>query len=483
MELGLNSILADLGSVGAGTTLVIAGCLIFFAGIFFPVDRSATEENRTWWWAVLSLVALAIAAIYGLLGPPPQGAEAYGLFRVDGIARAALYLAILGGIVTILAGFRGSPLRWNSEYHGCLLLMMAGLVFVGASNDLITLVLSMELVSLPTTVILAMTRKGNLGSEATLKYFALSALSSSIFMLGISYLYGIAGSTQIPQVLMAFSQSPSILTKLSFGLILGGVCFRIAAVPFHFYASDVFAGASSLAASLLAVVPKVAGFLVLARFLSGATLNEQWGNVLIPILMVLAVITMTIGNLLALHQKNLRRLFAYSSIAHSGYLLLAVAAVVAHASESSVVFRYLTAYLAMTLGAFAVLIAIFEQDQTISRGDLKGLAFRRPILTGCMVVCLLSLTGIPLTAGFWVKFQVIFTALSASNSVLRWGAIWMGLNSAIAAVYYLDLLIRMFQRAELSDKHVRPLLSPSAAFASTLCAIATIVWFIAPRWL
>jgi len=483
MDLSVPSVLSDIKIVGAGSTLVVAGCLILLGGIFDSSEDDADRSRSSIFWAVVSLIAIGLAAAYGFGAPGSDEIQSHRLFRSDIIARSSQYLALLGGMIIVLLGYHSVPRRFVSEYYGCLLLLISGLIFVGASNDLATMVLALELVSIPTTVILAMTRADQRGSEATLKYFTLSAFASAIFLLGVSYLYGLAGTTEIPKIMLLLSDQPSLLLKLAIGLVLSGMCFRVAAVPFHFYAPDVFEGASATAASLLSVAPKVAGFLVLARFLSGSLLNVELVNVVVPALIGLAVVTMTIGNILALVQDNVRRMLAYSSIAHSGYLLLALAAVVSNGSSADTIFKYLAAYTAMTLGVFAGLAALFDQSRILKRNDLLGYGYRHPFVAGCMLVCFLSLIGIPLTAGFWAKFQVIVTTLNSTRPELRWCAIIMGFNSALAAVYYLDTAVKLFVKPTVSTQEMDIPAKASAATACAICAAVTIVWFLVPSWL
>jgi NADH-quinone oxidoreductase subunit N len=484
MDLSVPSVLLDLKIVAAGSTLMIAGCLVLLGGIFeTSQDDNASQSRSSTFWAVCSLIAIGIAAAYGFGAPGSDEIQSQRLFRSDIISRSSQFLALLGGAITILLGFHSVPKRFVSEYYGCLLLLLSGMVFVGASNDLAALVLALELVSIPTTVILAMTRADQRGSEATLKYFTLSAFASAIFLLGVSYLYGLAGTTEIPKIIMLLSEQPTILLKLAIGLVLSGMCFRVAAVPFHFYAPDVFEGTSATAASLLSVAPKVAGFLVLARFLSGSLLNAEIVNVIVPVLIGLAVVTMTIGNVLALVQDSVRRMLAYSSVAHSGYLLLALAAIVSNGSSADALFKYLAAYTAMTLGVFAGLAALFDQTKLLKRDDLLGYGYRHPFVAACMLVCFLSLIGIPLTAGFWAKFQVIVTTLESSRPELRWCAIIMGFNSALAAIYYLDTVVKLFVKPTHAVKTAaEPARNPAAA-ACAICAAVTIVWFLVPSWL
>ncbi len=482
MSLSVADLIADINNVAAGSTLVVAGCLIFLGGIFDRASDELTRARSARFWALVALLAIALAAAIGF-GYSANELSTQRLFRADDIARSAQFLALFGGAIVVLLGFTAVPRRFVPEYYGCLLLLLSGLIFVGAANDFAAMVLGLELVSIPTTVILAMTRHDQRGSEATLKYFTLSAFASAIFLFGVSYLYGLAGTTEIAPVLELLTNQPSVLLKLAIGLVLCGMCFRVAAVPFHFYAPDVFDGASATAASLLSMAPKVAGFLVLARILTSSVLHSEMVGILVPVLICLSVVTMTVGNLQALVQDNVRRMLAYSSIAHSGYLLLGLAAIIANGGQADVLFRYLSAYSAMTLGVFAGLIALFGQFKMLKREDLQGYGHRHPIVGGCLLVCFLSLIGLPLTAGFWAKLEIILTTLESSRLDLRWCAVIMGFNSALAAFYYLDTVVRLFVRPPQFRPEMDAPAHPTAATACAICAVATVVWFVVPSCL
>ena len=253
---------------------------------------------------------------------------------VDRLALFVKAVALAGGLVLVLASWDEAPKEAAAEHHACLLLIVAGLGLTGCANELLTLFLALELISIPTYVLLYLGRSDRIGQEATVKYFFLSLLSSAFVLFGFSYLYGLSGTTNIAAILHSGQSSHwgtlSEMALVALVMIAAGLGFRITAVPFHFYAPDVYQGTSLSNAAMLAFIPKVSGFTALIRLLgfinagendSGLVLGEQS-----PMLFyILAAVTMSIGNLLALLQNNLKRLLAYSSVAHAGYMLMGLA--------------------------------------------------------------------------------------------------------------------------------------------------------------
>jgi NADH-quinone oxidoreductase subunit N len=355
---------------------------------------------------------------------------------------------------------------------------------LAAAADLTTLYLAIEMVSLPTTLLLSISRRDNPGREATLKYFALSAFASAVFLMGASYLFGLSGTTSLSGIAAALATNDTTLAKVAMALVLGGLAFRVTAVPFHFYAPDVFSGSSLPVAAMIATVPKIAGFLAIIRLFGGAQLQIGFVETAGVLLLVLALGTMTAGNFMALAQTKWRRLLAYSSVAHSGYLLTGVAAALYRGGETTYILSYLSAYTVMTLGVFAALATLTANgDSDPSLGDLEGLFQRAPALCIALTICLLSLIGVPLTAGFWAKFGIFQDAVRTARTELVVGAVIMALNAAVGAMYYLSLLLRLY-RVPTSNAARAPAPTLSPSFALTLvCAAITVLWFVLPNWM
>jgi NADH-quinone oxidoreductase subunit N len=369
----------------------------------------------------------------------------------------------------------------SCEEAGTFLLLLAGLSLVGVASDLVLLFAGLELVSIPTYILLGLKRTDARGQEASLKYFFLSLVASAIFLYALVCLYGIGGSTDLGAIAArlkaeATGRTVQALLPLAIGLGVVGAAFRLAAVPMHFYAPDVYEGTSPGNAALLSTLPKVAGIVVLARLLAvigpAATPELLW-----RLLVVLAALTMTVGNVMALWQTNLRRLLACSSIAHAGYLLVGLAAAAAAPSATSGVLAtgglsatlfYLATYAIATIGVFGALAYLGHcwpewtsgsgprppREEISTVDDLDGLSGTNPVAAFAIAVFLLSLAGIPPLPGFWGKLALALSALSVDgNAAIDLGsrrgwfvglAVLLVLNAAIAAAYYLRLIVAMY---------------------------------------
>ncbi len=459
-------------------TLILGGSAVMAASLVLKPGAARDVHGQRTGVAVTSLIILAFAAILELLRIVPAELGS-GLFRFDQTALASERLALLGGLILILMSWSTAPKANLGEYYGCLLIIIGAIPVVGASNDLVSLFLGLELISIPTYIMLGISKGDNAGAEATIKYFLLSAFASCFFLLGVSYLYGFAGTTNLQEIQSSFA-SGGRMVSFAVVLVICGLAFRITAVPFHFYAPDVFEGTSLTLAGIMSYLPKVAGFVALIRVL-GTGLGTEAVEVVVPVLFVSAALTMLVGNFMASAQSSLRRLLAYSSVAHTGYLLLALTALLRQNAEPNVLFSYLAAYAAMTLGFFACLGEIEAAGgKTQLVGDLSGMFYRRPAASIGMTVCLISLIGLPLTAGFWAKF-LVFMGTVAAGTKDPWSiamAVLMAFNAVIAAGYYWRVLGKLFER---SDAYV-PLrvFRPSLFVAYTICVVLTLVWFFVP---
>lgn len=509
--------------------LGVAACVLFVGGTW--------RTNRHLWGGV-ALAALIAAGLALMLNPLPHFADAGAAeatryaspVALDRLALLLRAVAIGGGIILVLFCWEAMPENRAADYHACLLLMVAGMGLSGAANELITLFLALELTSIPTYLILYLGHgtqpQGGLdapGQEAAMKYFLLSVFSSALTLFGFSYLYGLAGTTNLPGLADAFRRAgpltaavenapPSPLLGMgivALVMVVAGLGFRITAVPFHFYAPDVYQGTTTPNAAILAFVPKVAGFAALVRVLGfvlptvsggvfAAGLEQPILNDQLPMLLwIIAAVTMTLGNLLGLLQDNLRRLLAYSSVAHAGYMLigLAVAPALGAAPEAMVdgvdaVFFYLVTYGAMTIGAFGVLHYLSTSGQRAETvDDLAGLSRSRPGMALLMVLFLFSLIGIPLTAGFMGKFLLFAGALQIPppakpswwppdpQTLFIGLALLAALNAAIGGWYYLRIAAVMYLRdpsPTVPTLAARRQPSWSVLAAVWLCAVLTL---------
>ncbi|HLN30359.1 MAG TPA: NADH-quinone oxidoreductase subunit N [Gemmataceae bacterium] len=470
-----------------------AACILFL-GATFRADRQL--------WASVALVALAGAGLALWLSPqeaPSRAAIYAGALVNDSLAIFIKVLALLGGALLVLLSWKDVPERTAAEYYACLLIIIAGLGLVGAANELVTLFLSLELISIPTYVLLYLPRQDNASQEAALKYFLLSIFSSALLLFGFSYLYGLGGTTNLPALMETLSQAgrdglPGI-TQVALVMIVAGLAFKITAVPFHFYAPDVYQGTSTAAAALLAFVPKVAGFVALIRVLGYVWAGHAGSGLAFGIqgpmlLYILAAVSMTLGNILALLQDNVKRILAYSGVANAGYMLIGLAVAPDLRGDGmpggvDAVLFYLVAYGAMTTGAFAVLAYLQNPGQTVETvDDLAGLSRNQPGLAALMAWFLFSLIGIPLTAGFAGKLLLFYGALAATPPLehpwlFRILATVGVLNAAVAAWYYLRIIAVMYLRDP-----IRPLARPRSwpgLACVWFCALVTLAFGVVPN--
>jgi NADH-quinone oxidoreductase subunit N len=405
-------------------------------------------------------------------------------------------LAVLAGAIFSLISSRNLKHRLSSEIQGLLMILTAGAMVAARANELAFLLLGLELISIPTYVLLFLGRRDRASGEASAKYFYLSIMSSALLLYGFSFVYGAAGTTWLTSdgstasVRAALGDNPSIYASFGLALVIAGLGFKIAAAPFHFYAPDVYEGTTHANAAVLAIAPKLAGmaaFIRLVVIAMGGLHDFAWQAAL-----VVAAITMTIGNACALWQNNVRRLMAYSSIAHAGYMLIGITVAaaaplgsgsrtLAFGGVASTTF-YLCVYTLAAAGIFAALAYLSEDDRQLDSVDqLAGLVSSHPVIAAAIAVFMFSLAGIPPLAGFWGKLTLFTSAISLviadeNGAVAPWiaGLAVVGvLNAAIAAAYYLRIIAVMYFRPAVA----RPLRAggPSAAVAVAICAVLVIL--------
>jgi NADH-quinone oxidoreductase subunit N len=484
--------------------LLTTMCVLFLAGPMLVTDSGNAPPGLRNQWGFLSLMTLAIAWFIWFSGPriPPHSDGA--LFQIDHLVWYTRGLTLSAGIVLALVLWNQIDDGHAAEAHACLLAIITGTNLVAAADDLVSLFLALELVSIPTYVLLYLPRRDRPGREATVKYFLLSAFSSALVLYGMSWLYGVAGSTNFAAIGEQLGQVTSAadvwLPRVALAFLIAGLSFRIAAVPFHFYAPDVFQGTTPSNAALLSFVPKVVGFVALLRvlpLLPSPQLVASWApeHSLQLLLASIAILTMFVGNLMAWRQTNLYRLLAYSSVAHAGYMLigLTVGDTGAVPGTQALLF-YLAAYGLMTIGV----IALISGWSGIGRGsgggqvingayttltDIRGLSRLHPTTALCLAVCLLSLTGLPPTVGFFGKLNLFFAAWNDATTLGRTLAIILAINAAIGAWYYLRIVAVMFldPMPEQAPPRTRP--AWSSFLAGAICTAGTVLFFVAPQWL
>jgi NADH-quinone oxidoreductase subunit N len=402
-------------------------------------------------------------------------------------------LACLIGFLTVLASWdmpaKSDPSvpdsNYRGEFFGMMLFSLAGVAMIGKVNDLVWLFITLELVSIPTYIMVATGRSQVVAQEAGVKYFFLGALSAAIFVFGFSYLYGATGSTRFTDIQLWFDshRAMSPLALIGLIMVIVGVGYKIAAVPLHFYAPDVYQGAATPVTALLAFAPKTAGIVAIISVLGlfHFDYSSTNGQAIMNLLVVMSVLTMTVGNVLALLQRNIKRILAYSSIAHSGYMLVGLVAGPGQSNTASAgvdaTMFYLASYALMNLGAFAVLIYLQgKADAAEDLDDLAGVAKEYPFAALLFALCLFSLIGMPLTIGFLGKLYLVNAALSTGHEKL---AVIVMINAAIAAAYYLKIIAAMYLREPLYPFAIRA--SFPVKLTGILCAVAVVVFFFIPN--
>ena len=441
-------LLADLEKFYPEIAVTVALLLVVIVDISFPRMR----RGGTFLVAALGLIAAFILTV-PLFGTP--GATLfYGMIAVDRVAVFFKGFLILSSFLVLLAapGSRELSERHLGEFYTLLLGATLGMMLLASSVDMLMVFLSLEMVSVSGYIMVGYLRNDRQSNEAALKYFLFGAVSTGSMLYGITLLFGLTGTTKMALIREMLSKGTvsgdnSMLLLVSAALILAGFGFKTAAVPFHFWCPDVYTGAPTPVTAFLSVAPKAAGFAALLRFFfTGMSetrgLFSQWStfsslNWTILIL-ILSVITMTLGNLAALRQDNMKRLLAYSSIAHAGYILMG--GVVLNAEGIQATLIYLITYLFMNLGAFLIVIEVFNRIGSFDLKDYRGLFRRSPFLTIAMTIFMLSLMGIPPFAGFFGKF---FVFAAAVNRGLAWFAVIGALNSVIAVYYYARVIKTM----------------------------------------
>jgi NADH-quinone oxidoreductase subunit N len=401
-------------------------------------------------WITLAGLAAAGTAAWWLWWHTARAIGAPAMIAVDDFRFVADWLLLGTAGLTVLASFdyleRERLLA--PEYHALVLFATLGMMLMVGGEDLMVVFLGLELMSVAVYVLAGINRHSPAAAEAALKYFLLGAFASGFLLYGIALVYGATGTTNLSQIgvqvrTLGLQDHPMLLIGL--GLLLVGFGFKVAAVPFHMWAPDVYDGSPTPVTGYMATGVKAAAFAALFR-----VLGEAFGGVPAwhPIVWWLAVATMVVGNLIALAQRTVKRMLAYSSIAHAGYLLVAVATGTS-AGSAAFVF-YLVAYTLTTLAAFALLAAKGRKgEREVLIDDLSGLGLRRPWLAGAVAVCMLSLLGFPGTAGFIGKWYVLVAATAAGQLPL---AVILVLTSVISAGYYLPVIMAMYMKAEPFDE-------------------------------
>jgi NADH-quinone oxidoreductase subunit N len=426
------------------------------------------------------LAGWALVRQWTAVGPGSTAVTAYGMVHIDrfGIYLSLLVLAV--GFLTLL--YSGRFLEREGTEHGeffaLMLFALSGMVLMLQTTNLLLLLIGLEIFSLTLYVLCGFTRGRVRSIESALKYFLLGAFASGFLVYGLALLYGAAGSLDLADIARVAVDRPSAMLSMGLGLVIVGLGFKIALVPFHQWVPDVYTGAPTNVTAFMAAATKTVAFAALIRVLGGAFFErtELW----IPIMTWLAVATMTIANLVALAQTNIKRLLAFSSIAHAGYLLIALVA--GKDRGVTAILFYLTVYGFMTIGAFGVAAAVGGGDSSAEFGydfisSWAGLGKRRPLLASAMTLFLVSMAGIPPTGGFLGKYLIFQSAVESK----QWMLVIVGsLNAVIAAYYYLSVILTMWFKEADGELAPPSPLAPSLGLVLTIAAAAVVYLGVAP---
>jgi NADH-quinone oxidoreductase subunit N len=391
-----------------------------------------TAGRRLGWTTFAGLLA-----VFGLTFWAEDGRSLFdGTFVQDSLAVFSKQLLLASAALSVLGSLtlRQQPfIRRSAEYHFALLVSLLGMLVLASARELVLLFVAFELMSIPLFVLTGFLKRDQSAPEAALKFFLIGTASAAIIVYGLSFVYGVTGTTDIGAIPAALAEGQPLML-VGMGLLLAGLGFKIAAFPFHMWAPDTYEAASTPFVAWLSVAPKAVGFIVLIRlYIEGV---GSAALVWMPVVAALAGVTIVTGNLMAIPQLNIKRMLAYSGIAHIGYMLIGFAAL--SASGVAMVLFYLVAYLFGNMGAFLVVEAVARAEQSDGIDAYRGLAQRSPLLALAMLIFLLSLGGIPFVAGFWAKLYIFWAAIERG----MYGLVFLGAVLTVVALYYYLLVAR-----------------------------------------
>jgi NADH-quinone oxidoreductase subunit N len=431
------------------------------------------EDSRLAGWLSLAGVLLSLAALAALWmnDASPEGLAQ--MVALDGFRYGASAIALLSaaGSILLSLGYLERERLLAPEYYALVLLATAGMLFLAGAEDLIVLFLGLEVMSVAVYVLAGFNRASPFSSEAALKYFLIGAFASGFLLYGIALVYGVTGTTNLSLIgaQLAARQVPP-MAAIGLGLLIIGMGFKVAAVPFHMWAPDVYDGAPTPVTAFMATGVKAAAFAALVRVLLEAFPSAQ--SLWQPVVAALAIASMVVGNLVALAQRPIKRMLAYSSIGHAGYLLVAVWS--GSRAGAGAVLLYLLAYGLTTLASFGFLAVLGRGgERDVTADDVAGLAETRPAIAFGLTVCMLSLLGFPGTVGFIGKWYILSATVAEGQLILP---VILVLTSVVSAGYYLPIIMAMYMKpAPGGDRYAAVRLAPTAAGAVALSVAAVIL--------
>ncbi len=452
--------------------LTVGALLVLVVDMVFP-----HRDGAVFWTTMATLVATA-AAVLSFAGVDVTVSA--GLLTIDGFALFFKSIFLLSALLTVLmaAPYLRVEATRAGEFYFLVLCATLGMMFMASGVDLITLFIGLETMAVSFYILAGYLKPSRRSNEAAVKYFLLGAFSLGILLYGMSLLYGATGTTQLSAMATAIAGSErTVMLALGLILVAAGMGFKLAAVPFHMWAPDVYEGAPTPVTAYLSVGSKAASFAMLLRILVEGLpgLVADWQ----ALFAILAVVTMTVGNVAAITQSNIKRMLAYSSIAHAGYVLIGVVAAGSVARGVTATLVYLWVYLFMQLGAFAIVAMLRRKDVVGDElKDLSGLYLRKPAAAVAMLIFMLSLGGIPPTAGFMGKYWVFSAAIDADYV---WLAVAGVVNSAISLFYYIRVVVFMWLKEETLGSPIP--IGPAMAVALTIAVVGSLLFGVYPEML
>jgi len=447
--------------------LSVFGILIMLVD---PVLPEGSSKKPVGYIALAGVLAALAATAYqtGFYGD-----AFFDMVRVDTFSVFFHFVVLLVALVTVLSSFEYLEVQRikAGEYYALVLFATVGMALMSSAIELVLIFIGIEVSSISTYVLAGFRRRAAESPESSLKYFLLGSFATAFFLYGVAMMFGATGTTNVYRIAEAIGTQPSVIVYLAVALMFVGLGFKVAAAPFHVWTPDVYEGAPAPVTGFMSTAPKAAAFAVLLRVLFAMDAPGWFWMI-----WVAAVLSMTLGNIGALVQNNVKRLLAYSSIAHAGYLLVAFAA--AKTTGISAAIFYAASYALMNVGAFAIVAHLAGKgERYVTLEDYTGLGRRSPLIASLLTIFLISLIGIPITGGFFAKFYV-FSAALQSNLV---GLTIIGvINSAIAAYYYLRVIVYMYMRDDRSEAAVAPMPAGLGA-AVAISIVATIYLGVLPN--
>lgn len=448
------------------------------------------KDRRPLAWIGIAGIVLAIGVLFGLLDKEATSILA-DTFRLDGFGKAFKFIMLVGAGMVLLLAMSYEPKEGMKEYRGefyyLFLAALLGAMIMTSSGDLITLFVGLELLSISSYILAGLRKKNIQSNESAMKYVINGSIATAITLFGMSYVYGLTGTTNLTEIFLLFTnlQETKMLyiVALAFFLIFIGLSFKLATAPFHMWAPDVYQGAPTPVTAFLSIVSKAAGFVIILRIMVTVFGQVPSGNEESPYMIFhlqdfvafLAGATMIIGNTIALKQRNIKRMLAYSSIAQAGYILVAFATLSYFMIEA--IWFYLVAYLFMNLGVFAILQVVTDKSGSADIQQFAGLYKRSPLTAVAMGIFILSLAGIPGTAGFIGKVNIFLGAFVTEPTHYVLASIMIA-TTVISYFYYFGILTQMFFRPAIDDSKVK--LPGGVLIVAILCVIGTIAFGIFP---